>query len=199
MVLDTFRWFMSTVAQTLGAVSAIILAAYIMWMQRMRGIKENTISKAKEWRASTAQYGNWNHAKAIMKYFECKNLDEFVEETITSKAKEEGLQHSLGNSRLSEHNRVYKLLFDYHDKYQDASKEIQKSQQLWIPLLLSFITIIGSLAAMMFDGCIVYTWYWGWILTSAVMLFAATALGWYFVFLYRVISPRSKRDREKQA
>jgi|GEM_PF-4168298 len=184
MALETFRWFLSTVAQTLGAVSAIILAAYIMWVQRQRAIQEETSNKALKYimRVSTKQI-------RIIKYFNCSDYLDFLNTNITEEDISKSKEAELDNVVLSD-------LLDFRNRFRHASEEIQKSQQLWIPLLLSFVTIIGSLLAMMFDGCIANyaPVAWDWIISGAVMLFAGTALGWYFVFLYRVISPRSKRS-----
>jgi len=335
MELASFQWFMSTVAQTLGAVSGIIIAVYVMWIGRMRLVQEDTVSKFKVWyegykkglvdtiityflqiaylkflkksipkeefddfekgqlKAQSSYLHKATYSKKmlpktydflaffkddiskeeiedgkkdrspldipvqvlkelidlknsyskaenksevnkeiddytsnlndkkeefkleaswkVLTHFKCKDVKEFVDKEI-DKTQLEDAREELKSDITIEYEMVYEDLMKTRKHYRNSDKEIRKAQQLWIPLLISFITIIVSLFAMMFDetildwsswnfnlGFSLGAWEWDWNISYIVMASAGTALGWYFVFLYRVISPRSKREQKKQA
>jgi len=181
MDIETFRWFMSTVAQTLGALTAIVVAVYVMWISRLRFLQQDISSKAKK----LFKEKELEASKILIKY-NCKDyLELFNKETLD--------QSNPPSSYLEN------SFLDHRKEFRRRGNDIKQAQQLWKPITLSLITVFSSLVLLGIDRIIIpniANSVWGWICFSLVCVFVLISLFLYFRFLFDVVAPYySKHSR----
>ena len=174
MDIETFRWFMSTVAQTLGALTAIVVAVYVMWISRLRYLQQDISSKAKK-----LFLENELKASEIIIKYKCNDyLELFNKKTLN--------QSNTPSSDLEN------LFLELRKEFQRRDNDIKQAQQLWKPITLSLITVFSSLVLLGIDRIIIpniANSVWGWICFSLVCVFVLISLFLYFRFLFDVVAP----------
>lgn len=174
MDIETFRWFMSTVAQTMGALTAIVVAVYVMWIGRLRYLQQDISSKAKK-----LFLKNKLEASRIIDNYNCNDyLELFNKKTLDQ-----------SNTPPSDLENIFMGL---RKEFRRRGNDIQQAQQLWKPITLSLITVFSSLVLLGIDRIIIpniASSFWGWICFSLVCVFVLISLFLYFVFLFDVVAP----------
>ena len=188
MDIETFRWFMSTVAQTLGALTAIVMAVYTMWIQRLRFLQEDTKEKANKYCSSNDTVAHNGHAvfistlcNNILNAYGYNSISSFIEDISDKEIDTKDLNRQVLND----------ILF-IRDEYQRRLKDMKDAQQIWRPIFLSMLTIMVSLISLAFDNiiipCLAHT-LWAWIDMSIVTIMIMLTLYLYFSFMFDVVAP----------
>ncbi|MBD3373306.1 MAG: hypothetical protein GF403_11400 [Candidatus Coatesbacteria bacterium] len=176
MDIETFRWFMSTVAQTMGALTAIVVAVYVMWIERLRFLQEDAKTKAEYLQNSNALYG------ILLNSYNCDSSSDFLEMT--------SLDNEVDKTKFNK--IIFTNLNFIREKYQRRLADMKNAQQLYKPITLSLITVFSSLVLLGIDRIVIpniASSVWGWICFSLVCVFVLISLFLYFCFLFDVVGP----------
>ena len=190
MDIETFRWFMSTVAQTLGALTAIVVAVYTMWIQRLRFLQEDIKRQLQDYSTSTDMIQLTNGSRKSIAIL-CKEILQSYKCDNTSKYLEQAELDPQVNTKNFEPNVFGNLEFS-RGEYQRRINDMKKAQQLWRPIFISLLSVFASLILLGFDRMIIPSAVnstWGWVCFFIISAMVLVSLFLYFVFLFDVVAP----------
>lgn len=183
MDIETFRWFMSTVAQVLGSISALVFAGYLIWAGKIRSRYHSIPHSYKD------AYNKLSEKKKsiLAKEFGCKDCP-----SINDYDGDRAINNSRIMSGSLSDMCSLEFMRMHAESYKVNIKEHKNAWNIKLALIVNGINIFLSLGLLMYDkyilsiGGVMYNGY-----SVSVLVLILTGSGLYLYYRYMLIIIKS--------